>query len=114
MAIALLGIFVSSPASNARGTGESQKKNCSPPRAIYSPEIPPAKHGKKINFTSFEVLVSEKGEVAEVKVLRSSGQDDFDRKAKDKIHTWKFEPRICDGTPSSTRITVSLDPQIRK
>ena len=112
LAVALLATNIFCFATG-QSSGQPQTK-CTPPRPTYSPDPPLGKPRKNLSIASFELLVNENGEVAELKVLRSSGEDEFDKNAIKTLRTWKFEPHTCDGERSAARVVIQIDPRIRR
>ena len=63
-----------------------------------NPSYPPIAQQKKIEGTVIiGVLVSERGEVAEAKVLRSGGGGGLNEAALTAVRKWKFRPAVKEG-----------------
>jgi protein TonB len=106
-AMSLLVVFVSCGMSAQTANGS--KKNCVPPRVIYSPEPAPSYYSKKDSAVAvLNVLVDEKGQVSDTKVVRSSGSDDFDRDALSTVRNWRFKPASCDGKALPAHMNVEI------
>jgi len=80
-------------------------KPCSHPHATYSPS-PTYFYDKGIAIVS--ILVDEKGSVHEPRLVQSSGSRGYDKDAMSTIRRWRFDPALCDGKPSPTRIAIEL------
>lgn len=81
-----------------------------PPRAKYSPdpEFPElAPDAEQRGLVVMLVGVNEKGRVAPVRVLRSSG-DAFEKSAVETVKKWKFKPARKDGKPVPVQVTVEM------
>ena len=58
-----------------------------------------------------QVLVTETGQVAEVKVVSSSGDRRLDAAAKEWVSRWRYRPAVQDGQPRrvQTHATVRFE-----
>jgi len=83
-------------------------KGVEPPRPIHqvSPEHP-AKGFRVSGTVLIGLIVSSKGEPAEVHVIRSLEQD-VDRSAVDAVKQWRFNPATKDGKPVAVKISVEI------
>jgi protein TonB len=52
-------------------------------------------------IVKLEVLVTEPGSVAEVKVAKSSGDRRLDAAALEFVKGWRYKPAVQDGKPRS-------------
>ena len=75
-----------------------------------TPDYPSAaKHDSIEGSVDLEVTVSEKGVVEDVKVLRATPPDVFDKSAIAAVRKWKYDPRFVDGLPAQAHLKVHLD-----
>jgi TonB family protein len=111
-AVSLLVFFVSCGMRAQAASGS--KKNCVPPRVIYSPEPGPSHYPKKDSAdVSIDVLIDAKGKVLEPKVVTSSGTDEFDHDAIVAVRAWRFKPSTCDGKPIPVHIIVQVHSSVK-
>ncbi|MGM0644525.1 MAG: energy transducer TonB, partial [Thermodesulfobacteriota bacterium] len=54
------------------------------------------------------VQVSEKGDVTELEVARSSGHQSLDRRAVETVKNWKFEPGRINGEASAMDVKIPV------
>lgn len=89
-------------------TTDSPKARCSPPRVIHreDPKLP--SHFKSTSIATLNVVIDEKGDVSDATILKSSGDDEFDRNAVKAMKKWKFKPSLCDGKPTAVDISVEM------
>jgi len=81
-----------------------------PPRATSAPDpsYPEAARKAKLNGSAVvAAAVSEKGEVDDVKLVRSSDKV-FDQNAIDAVRQWKFAPAAKDGKPVAIQMNVEM------
>jgi TonB family protein len=98
----------------AQTTNGSGKK-CLPPQVTYSPEPPPSHYPLKDSALAvLNVLVDEKGQVLDPKVVKSSGSDEFDHDAMGAVQKWRFKPASCDGKPIPTRMKLQISSKVTK
>jgi protein TonB len=110
VALTLFGIF--SCRLTAAQASDASKKNCTHPRPTYQPEPPPYHIKKGLGVVTLEILVDEKGHVAEAKIVDSSGDDKFDHDALASAKKWKFAPSLCEGKPAPARIAIEIEAHI--
>src|SRR5712671_2967056 len=94
-------------------TASAPKQNCEPPRPTYQEDPPPYHIRKNLGIAIFDLLVDEKGKVADVKLSQSSGHDDFDRDATKAVRRWKFKPSTCEGRPTPAHIALQIRATMR-
>jgi TonB family protein len=83
-----------------------------PARAIQvvSPTYPQSAQARGIEgFVILEVLISERGQVAEAKVLSAEPQGLFEQVAIEAIKKWSFEPGIENGKTVASRIKQKVN-----
>lgn len=56
-----------------------------------------------------EVIISSRGDVADVSVLNATPPEMFEKSAVAAVRKWKYDPRFVDGLPSEAHIKVHLD-----
>ena len=94
-------------------TASQPERKCSLPKPTDTPDPPPSHYpSSKVGSATIQVLVDEKGQVRDPKIVQSSGNSDFDSDAVDTVKRWKFKPSICDGKPTPVRINVVLNSRV--
>lgn len=81
-----------------------------PPRVTrqVTPRDPPEDKGFRITGTVLVgLVVSSKGEPADVHVVKSLDKD-IDQSAVDAVKQWHFDPATKDGQPVAVRVTVEI------
>lgn len=75
-----------------------------------NPEYPPAARSKRIEGTVIaSVLISEKGDVSDVKILRGAGgSSGLNEAATAAIKKWKFRPAVKEGKRVKVWITYPI------
>jgi TonB family protein len=54
-------------------------------------------------------LVHEDGSVSDVKIVRSTGVRDIDKKLLEAVFKWKYEPNPACGMVVETKMTLIID-----
>jgi TonB family protein len=109
--ISFSGVSLSWPL-RAQTTNE-QKKNGVLPQVTDHPEPSPSRSPKKVSALAvFDIVVGEKGQVLDPKLLKTSGSDDLDHDARIAVRQWKFGPSTCDGTPTRVPIAVEIQSNV--
>jgi TonB family protein len=54
--------------------------------------------GRQTNAVLLEICVSERGDVNDV-VIRQSAGDEVDAYVRESVRTWRYRPRMVKGTP---------------
>lgn len=83
-----------------------------PPRAIQvvSPTYPQSAQARGIEgFVVLEVVVSERGQVVEAKVVSAQPQGLFDQVAIEAVRKWTFEPGLENGKTVVGRIKQKVN-----
>lgn len=97
-----------STAQLAQETGGESR----PARAIQivNPVYPQSAQARGIEgFVILEILISERGQVTEAKVLNASPQGLFEQVAIEAIRKWNFEPGIENGRTVVSRIKQKVN-----
>ena len=82
-------------------------KNCTAPGVISAPTF---SSGHRLQSPlTLSIEVSEKGLVDAPKIVKSSGDFEFDGIAIDNVRKWKFKPAVCEGKAASARIVVKVN-----
>ena len=78
-------------------------------------QYPPIALRQRIEGTvELNVLVDEKGNVADTQVVRSAGGGGLDDAAKDNVKRWKYRPASKDGVPVKVWVSVRVEFQLPK
>lgn len=83
-----------------------------PARAVQvvNPTYPQSAQARGIEgFVILEILISERGQVTEAKVLNSNPQGLFEQVAIEAIRKWSFEPGIENGKTVISRIKQKVN-----
>jgi TonB family protein len=87
------------------------RKGVKPPKPLSSPdpefsaEAPRAKYQGTLVLM---IVVDKSGEVRDVRVLRPLGLG-LDRRAVERVSTWRFDPGRRDGEPVAVELAVEVD-----
>ena len=60
-----------------------------------------------------KVLVTEKGSVAEVQIITSSGDHRLDSAAKEWVRGWRYRPAFQDGKPRRVYTHAAVQFELR-
>ncbi len=82
---------------------DTKPKKLSGTGISYPESLPKLKSGESLSV-AFEFVVSEEGQVTEVKILQSGGKA-LDEAAQNAVKTWKFAPGVKKGTKVAVRLT---------
>jgi TonB family protein len=75
-------------------------KKCPPPQATYYPDPPPSHYPKASATAVLNLVIDEKGQVLDARLVTSSGSDEFDRDAMVTVPKWRFKPSTCGDHPA--------------
>ena len=100
----------SDSAESEDGTGQKKIHRATP---LYKsnplPRYPSSARRRGFEGTvGLLVKVSEKGEVTELEVARSSGYQSLDRRALETVKDWKFEPGRINGKASAMDVKIPV------
>lgn len=91
----------SSQAKDVAASVDFSSKNMNPPR------YPPAAARAGIEGEVILVIdVDARGNVTNIQVERSSGNNDLDRSAIEAARAWRYKPSIIDGRPAAGRVRI--------
>jgi TonB family protein len=93
------------------GTAYKIGGGISAPVPIYKPEpdyTEEAKHAKFQGTVLLFIVVDEKGNPRDLRVLRSLGLG-LDEKAMEAVQKWKFRPGMKDGCPVPVQATIEVN-----
>jgi protein TonB len=77
---------------------------------VVSPTYPQSAQARGIEgYVILEVLISERGQVVEAKVLSAEPQGLFEQVAIEAIKKWSFEPGLQDGKTATSRIKQKVN-----
>lgn len=78
----------------------------SEPKLLKQSPLPPVKQNfSRPEFDFYcEMLINENGDVERVKMLKSSGDKEWDSLAAISLYSWKFSPALKNGNPVSLSI----------
>jgi TonB family protein len=82
---------------------DTKPKKLSGSGVSYPESLPKLKSGESVSV-AFEFVVSEEGQVTEVKILQSGGKA-LDDAALNAIKTWKYAPGVKRGAKVAVRMT---------
>jgi hypothetical protein len=76
------------------------------------PRLPEDLRRERVSHSvvTFRLCISEEGKVVRALTTRSSGNGRVDRFFQENLLTWRYEPRVVDGTrrPSVAFVTITL------
>lgn len=107
------GKLKSGPSGTARPGAyqDSAGSKVTPPIPIYHPSPGYTREARQARISgtvSVNVVINEKGEVTDAKVVRGLGYG-LDESALRAVKLWKFDPARRDGTPFITKVTVEVN-----
>jgi TonB family protein len=80
------------------------------PKAIYTPEpefSEPARRAKFQGTVVLQIVVSKKGEVVRVKLVRALGMG-LDQNAMEGVERWRFAPATRNGQPVAVALNIEV------
>lgn len=114
---AVLGILAFPMTGTAWAGGEPRKieGDVKRPEVIHKEEpVYPAqeKADKVEGQVILESVIDEQGKVDSVKVVKSSGNENLDKAARDAVSNWTFKPATLDGKPVKVFYFLTLNFQV--
>jgi protein TonB len=58
-------------------------------------------------------MVSPEGSPTDVKIIKSSGNDELDSVALDAAKKWRFKPATRDGQPIESRVILHIEFEVQ-
>lgn len=79
-----------------------------------SPTIPDDLRGASLDTTvTAQFMVSPEGSPTDVKIIKSSGNDELDSAALDTAKKWRFKPATRDGQPIESRVILHIEFEVQ-